>query len=110
MKSNLTVKPWAPKNDDTAETETVVSRDSQSTGSDDDVEKQGVVKADDDSHHCKDGSVCAVCKEEYQAGEPVYESNNPQCGHEHHKKCMDKWLQFQNSCPTCNQPFSLKVV
>lgn len=59
---------------------------------------------------CKDGSVCAICNEEYQAGQPVYESNNPLCKHQHHQKCMDKWLECQNTCPICNQAFVLQTV
>ena len=58
----------------------------------------------------KDGSVCVICNEPYMPGQLVYESNNPQCGHQFHKTCMDKWLQFQNSCPTCNDPFVLQTV
>lgn len=61
-------------------------------------------------HLCKDGSVCVLCQEEYQPGQPVYESNNPHCGHEFHIKCMDQWLACQNSCPICNQPFSIQTV
>ena len=58
----------------------------------------------------KDGSVCALCAKEYLAGDLVYESNNAQCGHQFHKVCMDKWLNIQNTCPICNQPFVLQSV
>jgi hypothetical protein len=51
--------------------------------------------------------VCAICSQPFETGQPVYESNNPQCQHTHHKTCMDKWLVYQNTCPVCHQPFVL---
>jgi len=53
----------------------------------------------------KDGSVCSLCSETLEEGQPVCQSNNPRCLHWQHKACMSKWLQFQNTCPTCNQPY-----
>jgi hypothetical protein len=38
----------------------------------------------------------------------VYKSNNPRCCHRHHQACMDKWLNIQNTCPVCNQPYVLQ--
>lgn len=72
-----------------------------------DVEKQHRSSAQSQQ---KDGSCCGICSKEYQPGQPVYESNNPQCQHQFHKVCMDKWLDYQNSCPICNQPFVLCTV
>lgn len=55
----------------------------------------------------KTSCACAICNKDYQVGQPVYESNNPECGHVFHKNCMDSWLEIQNNCPTCNRPFAL---
>ena len=55
----------------------------------------------------KEGCQCAICNCFFHDGEPVYQSNNPGCLHLQHQKCMDHWLQFQNTCPTCNVPFVL---
>lgn len=58
----------------------------------------------------KEGSACALCTEDFQGGQPVVQSNNPSCGHVHHKKCIDQWLRFQNTCPVCNQAYVLQTV
>jgi Ring finger domain len=58
----------------------------------------------------KEELTCALCSEPFADGEQVVESNNPQCTHCHHKACMDKWLQFQNTCPVCNQAYVLHTV
>lgn len=55
-------------------------------------------------------SECAICSMEFEPGQLVYQSNNPLCEHMHHRKCMEKWLKLQNTCPLCNQPFVLQTV
>jgi Ring finger domain len=57
---------------------------------------------------CKDGSVCSICDKEYLEEEDIYESNNPRCGHVFHQACMERWLEIQNACPICTQPFVLR--
>ena len=52
---------------------------------------------------------CALCSRRL-GEEELYESNNPQCCHCFHAECMEKWLEIQNTCPTCNQPFLLMTV
>jgi len=125
LKSNLSLKPWCPGTDATprnmtdasmtvnsnytTDSELDVSRTSSEIEIDVELQMPTDNQCSIDCAH-KDGSACALCHEEYQSGQPVYESNNPQCGHQFHKVCMDKWLHFQNSCPTCNQPFVLRTV
>lgn len=51
---------------------------------------------------------CALCSEPLgQDHTQIYESNNAHCNHCFHAECMDQWLKFQNTCPTCNQPFAI---
>jgi len=79
--------------------------------SDDDIEKQdAALQSNHQFNKNKAGSVCPICSEKYREGESVYESNNIKCCHQAHKKCMDKWLTIQNSCPICSQPFALHGV
>ena len=50
----------------------------------------------------KDGHQCSLCSKEYDMGDQIYESNNPQCQHEFHKECIIKRVNIQNKCPICN--------
>ena len=52
---------------------------------------------------------CALCAKDFQDGVEVYESNNLKCRHIYHKRCLDKWLNFQYSCPQCNEVFALQT-
>lgn len=53
---------------------------------------------------------CQLCSQSFERGQVVAESNNPDCQHQFHKACLEKWLQYQNSCPTCNAPYLLLTV
>ena len=53
---------------------------------------------------------CALCSVEFKEGVEVYVSNNPKCGHQFHKSCMDKWLAYQYTCPVCNEVYALQEV
>ena len=57
-----------------------------------------------------DSSTCALCSDPFIDGDQVVESNNPLCNHCHHKACMNRWLQFQNTCPVCNHPYVVQTV
>jgi hypothetical protein len=46
--------------------------------------------------------VCAICLGEFVDGEKVRVL--PRCGHGFHVRCVDAWLVFHGSCPTCRQP------
>jgi hypothetical protein len=43
---------------------------------------------------------CSVCVQEYKIGEFKRELI---CGHEYHKKCIDKWLKDSLTCPICRK-------
>jgi hypothetical protein len=123
LKNKLESKPWGStqqQQDSTEPTDRTFSRDfssgdfssencssisreeSSAHSLDDEEENQNVPE---NSLFFKNGLICTICNKHFEFGEAVYESNNPQCGHTHHKLCMDKWLQYQNSCPVCNQPY-----
>lgn len=42
--------------------------------------------------------ICAVCMEEFQAGEQM---RTLPCLHDFHKRCVDRWLRRQGVCPIC---------
>ena len=56
---------------------------------------------ENDSSTGKGSSECAICLEEFEAGEEVRVL--PRCGHRYHRACIDEWLLDYNSkqCPTC---------
>ena len=56
------------------------------------------IKLDDDLLKCK--SSCPVCLEKFKDNEFKRELK---CGHVFHKKCIDKWIKHQNSCPICRK-------
>ena len=43
---------------------------------------------------------CSICADKYKEGEYKRELC---CSHVFHKKCIDKWLQNNNSCPMCRK-------
>ncbi|KAE8676555.1 putative RING zinc finger protein [Hibiscus syriacus] len=44
---------------------------------------------------------CVICLSEFVAGEHV--RILPQCNHGYHVRCIDKWLSWHSSCPTCRR-------
>lgn len=58
------------------------------------IPKQKVIKSDDPLIK----EICVVCHEDYKCGEYKRSLN---CGHIFHKKCIDKWLKTNLSCPYC---------
>lgn len=52
-------------------------------------------------HHC-----CMVCLEDCGAGDVV---TTLPCLHAYHKKCVDRWLHTNNSCPVCKHPIGARV-
>lgn len=57
--------------------------------------KSQKIKKDDD---ILDKS-CLICMEEYKEG--MFKRLLPKCKHFFHKKCIDKWLKKNASCPIC---------
>lgn len=52
---------------------------------------------------------CAVCLAEYEVGERIVWSSNPQCVHVFHVDCCVDWLvkmQPETPCPCCRQEFT----
>jgi hypothetical protein len=49
------------------------------------------------------GSTCSICQDEYQIKEYKRELS---CGHLFHKKCIDKWLKTNLTCPFCRDSIS----
>ncbi len=45
------------------------------------------------------GENCMICMEQYKIRE--FKRIIPNCQHIFHKKCIDKWLQMNASCPVC---------
>lgn len=43
--------------------------------------------------------VCTICMEEIKKNSVC--KKIPKCGHEFHKKCIDKWLIESKTCPNC---------
>lgn len=47
----------------------------------------------------KKGESCNICFSSYCCGE--YKRTIPSCKHVFHKKCVDKWLKTNGTCPLC---------
>ena len=45
------------------------------------------------------GTNCLICMDEYKEG--TFKRCLPKCKHYFHKKCIDKWLKKNASCPVC---------
>ena len=43
---------------------------------------------------------CSICMDEYKNEDVISILN---CNHKFHKKCVDKWLYRNLSCPICRQ-------
>ena len=48
---------------------------------------------------------CKLCDIEFRGGDNVCESSNPRCSHMFHQNCINDWLQYQNTCPSCSETF-----
>ncbi|XP_020085002.1 RING-H2 finger protein ATL8-like [Ananas comosus] len=46
-------------------------------------------------------SECPICLAEFEEGEEI--RILPQCGHWFHVACVDTWLGFHSSCPSCRR-------
>lgn len=44
---------------------------------------------------------CMVCLEDFEEGDDV---TTLPCLHLYHERCVDRWLQTDNSCPVCKHP------
>lgn len=46
---------------------------------------------------------CCICLSEYKIKEYKRELT---CGHIFHKRCCDRWLKKNNTCPICREKFN----
>ncbi|CAB9522905.1 finger protein [Seminavis robusta] len=127
FRSSISCRPWSNDADAWGDKTAFMSEagsenggcstDDNSSTDCDDMEEAVIVDHRRHTHDCltMDGptdddetaACCRLCNEPFEFGQPVYDSNNPQCGHQFHKVCLDRWLDVQNTCPTCNQPYVL---
>ncbi|KAL6652159.1 hypothetical protein ACP70R_011084 [Stipagrostis hirtigluma subsp. patula] len=56
---------------------------------------------DEESGEAAAAAECAICLAEFEDGESMRVL--PQCGHQFHAACIDKWLRGHSSCPSCRQ-------
>jgi hypothetical protein len=50
-------------------------------------------------------SICAICLNEYKEQEEICWSQNPDCGHCFHHKCIEMWLARHDECPCCRNSY-----
>lgn len=48
-----------------------------------------------------EGELCAICYDPMKKTQAI--KGCFQCKHQFHKKCLDKWLQIKNQCPSCRR-------
>ena len=51
---------------------------------------------------------CQICSVDFRDNDDIYTSNNPKCNHHFHQSCMEKWLNYQYTCPVCHEIFALQ--
>lgn len=58
-------------------------------------------------HNHEDGSrvECQICLSDFQVGDKICWSNNPQCVHAFHIDCLEPWLMKHNHCPLCRNDY-----
>mmetsp|Transcript_23659 Transcript_23659/g.28888 ORF Transcript_23659/g.28888 Transcript_23659/m.28888 type:complete len:211 (-) Transcript_23659:70-702(-) len=52
---------------------------------------------------------CAICLGEYDVGDSVCWSYNPECTHAFHTDCILEWLEKNKDCPCCRNKFVLSI-
>lgn len=48
---------------------------------------------------------CQICLCDFQLGDKICWSNNPQCVHAFHIDCLEPWLMKHNHCPLCRNDY-----
>ena len=52
--------------------------------------------------------LCVICLQQYEIGEEIVWSSNPDCEHVFHESCIERWLIKQRGgplCPNCRRDF-----
>mmetsp|Transcript_34351 Transcript_34351/g.67578 ORF Transcript_34351/g.67578 Transcript_34351/m.67578 type:complete len:246 (-) Transcript_34351:396-1133(-) len=57
-----------------------------------------------DNHYCNIES-CDIYLCNYEVGEEICSSHNPECRHIFHKDCIIDWLLTRSSCPHCRRSY-----
>ena len=52
-----------------------------------------------------DVSECGICLLDYEAGDVLAASKNPECNHLFHKECLLDWLEKNQICPSCRRSY-----
>lgn len=64
------------------------------------------------SHHNLDDDTtrleCQICLADFQVGEQICWSNNPECVHTFHIACLEPWLMNHDECPLCRNPYLVR--
>ena len=53
--------------------------------------------------------ICPICINEYDDGDEICWSQNPDCNHFFHCECISEWLLRHDECPCCRSNFLLVV-
>ena len=53
--------------------------------------------------------ICPICINEYDDGDEICWSQNPDCNHFFHCECISEWLLRHDECPCCRNNFLLVV-
>lgn len=51
------------------------------------------------------GVECDICQEEYEQGDVLAASPNPDCCHLYHQHCIKAWLHENDLCPICRRNY-----
>ena len=57
-----------------------------------------------DNNNCNIAS-CDICLCNYEVGEEICSSRNPECRHIFHKDCIIDWLLTRSNCPLCRRSY-----
>lgn len=52
---------------------------------------------------------CNICLMDFEVGDEVSWSPNPECVHSFHKECLVDWLMVKNICPVCRREYILNL-